>query len=249
MQETGKLDVPALESAAVYMHTFSLARTPSPSSGAKGCGSGTTRGEYRLPRRDRGERPRPLPPAVVKTVQEQVATLIHTPTSTTPSPRCSWRSCWCSTPRSTASSSPTAGRRPTSAPSSWPVSGASSTARGPTRSSAPGSLPRPNPGHHRRHGEPALPGALRPHAGRLPARPLQRPAGPARSGHGQDRGRRWSRSWANSGVYPPPVEYLQGVRQLCDEQGLLLILDEIQSGVGARAPSGPTRATAWSRTS
>jgi acetylornithine/N-succinyldiaminopimelate aminotransferase len=35
-----------------------------------------------------------------------------------------------------------------------------------------------------------------------------------------------------SGIYPATREYLQGVRQLCDEQGLLLILDEIQSGVG-----------------
>ncbi|HEX2035553.1 MAG TPA: acetylornithine transaminase [Chloroflexota bacterium] len=35
-----------------------------------------------------------------------------------------------------------------------------------------------------------------------------------------------------SGVFPASPEYLQGVRALCDEQGLLLILDEIQSGVG-----------------
>jgi acetylornithine/N-succinyldiaminopimelate aminotransferase len=35
-----------------------------------------------------------------------------------------------------------------------------------------------------------------------------------------------------SGIYPASREYLQGVRQLCDERGLLLILDEIQSGIG-----------------
>jgi predicted acetylornithine/succinylornithine family transaminase len=35
-----------------------------------------------------------------------------------------------------------------------------------------------------------------------------------------------------SGVYPATPEYLQGARRLCDEQGLLLILDEVQSGMG-----------------
>ncbi len=35
-----------------------------------------------------------------------------------------------------------------------------------------------------------------------------------------------------AGVYPATREYLQGVRRLCDEQGLLLILDEVQSGMG-----------------
>jgi acetylornithine/N-succinyldiaminopimelate aminotransferase len=34
------------------------------------------------------------------------------------------------------------------------------------------------------------------------------------------------------GVCLPAADYLQGVRQLCDEQGLLLILDEIQTGLG-----------------
>ena len=31
---------------------------------------------------------------------------------------------------------------------------------------------------------------------------------------------------------PPPMGYLQGVRKLCDERGILLILDEIQTGLG-----------------
>jgi acetylornithine aminotransferase len=34
------------------------------------------------------------------------------------------------------------------------------------------------------------------------------------------------------GVLPPPAGYLEAVRQLCDERGLLLIFDEVQTGVG-----------------
>jgi acetylornithine/N-succinyldiaminopimelate aminotransferase len=34
------------------------------------------------------------------------------------------------------------------------------------------------------------------------------------------------------GVYPATVDYVQGVRRLCDERGLLLIVDEIQTGLG-----------------
>jgi acetylornithine/N-succinyldiaminopimelate aminotransferase len=34
------------------------------------------------------------------------------------------------------------------------------------------------------------------------------------------------------GIYPADAEYLQAVRRHCDEHGLLLILDEIQSGLG-----------------
>lgn len=34
------------------------------------------------------------------------------------------------------------------------------------------------------------------------------------------------------GVYVPPPEYLQGVRAICDKYGALLILDEIQCGIG-----------------
>jgi acetylornithine/N-succinyldiaminopimelate aminotransferase len=34
------------------------------------------------------------------------------------------------------------------------------------------------------------------------------------------------------GVHPASVEYLQGVRKLCDDHGILLILDEVQSGIG-----------------
>ncbi len=34
------------------------------------------------------------------------------------------------------------------------------------------------------------------------------------------------------GYVVPPADFLRGVRQVCDEHGLLLILDEIQSGMG-----------------
>lgn len=34
------------------------------------------------------------------------------------------------------------------------------------------------------------------------------------------------------GVYPADPEFIQGVRKLCDERGILLIFDEIQSGMG-----------------
>lgn len=35
-----------------------------------------------------------------------------------------------------------------------------------------------------------------------------------------------------SGVYPADIEYIKAVRKLCDEKGLLLIFDEIQTGMG-----------------
>ena len=34
------------------------------------------------------------------------------------------------------------------------------------------------------------------------------------------------------GIYPAEPEFLQGVRKLCDEHDILLILDEIQCGMG-----------------
>ncbi len=34
------------------------------------------------------------------------------------------------------------------------------------------------------------------------------------------------------GIYPATEEFLKGVRALCDEHDLLLILDEIQCGMG-----------------
>jgi len=35
-----------------------------------------------------------------------------------------------------------------------------------------------------------------------------------------------------SGVHPADLEYLQGLRKLCTEKGILLILDEVQTGIG-----------------
>jgi acetylornithine aminotransferase len=34
------------------------------------------------------------------------------------------------------------------------------------------------------------------------------------------------------GVLPPPAGYLEGLRRWCDEQDLLLIMDEVQTGLG-----------------
>ena len=34
------------------------------------------------------------------------------------------------------------------------------------------------------------------------------------------------------GVHPADVEFLRGVRRLCDERGILLVMDEIQTGLG-----------------
>ena len=34
------------------------------------------------------------------------------------------------------------------------------------------------------------------------------------------------------GVHPADLEFLQGLRELCDRQGLLLVLDEVQCGMG-----------------
>ncbi len=35
-----------------------------------------------------------------------------------------------------------------------------------------------------------------------------------------------------SGVHPADIEYMKAVRQLCNEKGLLLIFDEVQTGIG-----------------
>ena len=34
------------------------------------------------------------------------------------------------------------------------------------------------------------------------------------------------------GYVPPPVEWLQGLRERCDEHGIMLVFDEVQSGIG-----------------
>ncbi|NVJ92566.1 MAG: aspartate aminotransferase family protein [Methylocystaceae bacterium] len=45
------------------------------------------------------------------------------------------------------------------------------------------------------------------------------------------------------GMRPANIEFLQGLRALCDEQGLLLIMDEVQSGMGR---TGKLFAHEWS---
>ena len=35
-----------------------------------------------------------------------------------------------------------------------------------------------------------------------------------------------------SGVYPMSVEYVKKLRELCDEKGIILIFDEVQTGMG-----------------
>jgi len=37
---------------------------------------------------------------------------------------------------------------------------------------------------------------------------------------------------AEGGIYPATKEFLRGLRRLCDEKGLLLLLDEVQTGLG-----------------
>ncbi|MEZ4573693.1 MAG: aminotransferase class III-fold pyridoxal phosphate-dependent enzyme [Vampirovibrionales bacterium] len=46
----------------------------------------------------------------------------------------------------------------------------------------------------------------------------------------------------------PPANWLPGLRQLCDEHGVILIADEVQAGVGVPAKCGPASTTASSRT-
>ena len=45
---------------------------------------------------------------------------------------------------------------------------------------------------------------------------------------------------------PVPMAYLQGLRKICDETGILLILDEVQSGFARTGLGPPTNTTAWS---
>jgi len=42
----------------------------------------------------------------------------------------------------------------------------------------------------------------------------------------------WSQSRGEAGFVIPPVEFLRRLRQICDEHGILLIFDEIQTGFG-----------------
>ena len=50
------------------------------------------------------------------------------------------------------------------------------------------------------------------------------------------------------GIWPTAKEYMQGLRQWCDEQGLLLILDEVKLAWAALATSSVGNITASART-
>ena len=47
------------------------------------------------------------------------------------------------------------------------------------------------------------------------------------------------------GYVVPPVEWLQGLRERCDEHGILLVFDEVQTGSGAPARRSRPRPSAW----
>jgi acetylornithine/N-succinyldiaminopimelate aminotransferase len=49
---------------------------------------------------------------------------------------------------------------------------------------------------------------------------------------------------SDAGVIPATEHYLKGVERLCRELGILLILDEVQTGIGAAAPCSPNSPTA-----
>lgn len=52
-----------------------------------------------------------------------------------------------------------------------------------------------------------------------------------------------------SGVLPADQTYLEGVRELCNEHGALLIFDEVQTGMAVPATCLPTCIREWFRTS
>ncbi len=234
MQETGKLDVPALESA-VYMHTFSPRQNPIT----------LVRGEGVRVWDDQGREYLDFlagiavnvlghcPPAVVKTVQEQVATLIHTSNLYYSVPQVQLAQLLVQHSALDrvffANSGAEANECAIKLARKW--------------------------GKLNRKGAYEIISTWQSFHGRTLAtiaatgnRHYQEPFDPMPDGfrHVPYNDLQAMREavtdktvaimlepvLGESGIYPATREYLQGVRQLCDEQGLLLILDEIQSGVG-----------------
>ena len=234
MQETGKLDVPALESA-VYMHTFSPRQNPIT----------LVRGEGVRVWDDQGREYLDFlagiavnvlghcPPAVVKTVQEQVATLIHTSNLYYSVPQVQLAQLLVQHSALDrvffANSGAEANECAIKLARKW--------------------------GKLNRKGAYEIISTWQSFHGRTLAtiaatgnRHYQEPFDPMPDGfrHVPFNDLQALREavtdktvavmlepvLGESGIYPATREYLQGVRQLCDEQGLLLILDEIQSGVG-----------------
>ena len=49
------------------------------------------------------------------------------------------------------------------------------------------------------------------------------------------------------GIHVGTDEYLKGLRELCDQYGIMLIFDEIQTGLAEPASSGRLNIPAWYR--
>jgi taurine--2-oxoglutarate transaminase len=52
---------------------------------------------------------------------------------------------------------------------------------------------------------------------------------------------------APPGFLVPPEGYMQGVRALADEFGIVLILDEVMAGFGRTGAGSPSSRMAWCR--
>ena len=94
-------------------------------------------------------------------------------------------------------------------------------------------VPRPHPRHPARHRAAGQARGLPAAARGVPPRRLARP----RRARGAPSTRRWprcssSRCRARAASTPPTPTYFQGVRRLCDERGILFMVDEVQTGLG-----------------
>ena len=97
-----------------------------------------------------------------------------------------------------------------------------------------GRVPRADPGHPGGHRAAREARRLRAPARRLRPRPLRRPR---RHGRGRATRHGWRPCWSSpsmgeAGVVVPSSDYLAGLRQLCTERGILLMVDEVQTGLG-----------------
>ena len=48
----------------------------------------------------------------------------------------------------------------------------------------------------------------------------------------------------STGCLVPPKGYLQRLRDICDQHGIVLVFDEVITGLGAPAPISPRRVSA-----
>ena len=192
-------------------------------------------GVPRLPGRAGGVQPGPRPPGdgqgrrgPADPAGARLQYLLHHPHGG------AGRSCWCNCPLRTGSFSPTAAPKSTKGPSSW--CGATPGRRfGAGRhriicmensfhGRTLGALSATGQDKFRKGFDPLLAGFVFVPFNDLEAR-----------GQGGGRQRLRRAAGAHPGRrrrLPAVADYLQGVRQLCDEKGLLLVLDEIQTGLG-----------------